>query len=204
MTRHAPQEQRVAEILRAARRVFIEKGFQDARMTDVASEAGLSKGAVYFYFESKRALFEALVEQEHIRANAILEKVLATIPEDAPGEGFVNMLEGILGHLLTMRSPRFFLIMAEMSARDSEIAAKFIEVHRELLDRIEEVVRKGIDAGVLAPVDPRVVAQILKSCSDGLAYERAVGAEPEGDQEALARSVVQIFLHGMLPAPQAG
>ena len=201
MTRHAPQEQREAEILRAARKVFIEKGFRDARMDEVAKAAGLSKGAVYFYFSSKKAVFEALVEQEHIRANRILDELLVQIPESTPADVFVQMLETILGHLLSMRSPRFFLIMAEMSARDTELASKLRDVHERMIDRIGEIVSVGIDSGALRPVDPRVVAQILKSCSDGLAYERAYGADPTGDHEALARQVVQVFLHGMLPQP---
>lgn len=200
MTRHAPQEQREAEILRAARKVLIQKGFQDARMEDVARAAGLSKGAVYFYFSSKRALFEALVEQEHTRANRILDELLQ-VPDKAPSDVFVAMLEHILGHLLTMRSPHFFLIMAEMSARDPELAAKLRAVHERMIDRIGKIVQVGVDAGALRPVDPRVVAQILKSCSDGLAYERAYGADPAGDHEALARQVIQVFLHGMLPQP---
>ncbi|MCP4809436.1 MAG: TetR/AcrR family transcriptional regulator [Proteobacteria bacterium] len=201
MTRHAPQEQREGEILRAARKVFIAKGFQDTRMEDVAKAAGLSKGAVYFYFSSKKILFEALVEQEHTRANRILDEILVQVPETAPAEAFIAMLEHILGHLLTMRSPHFFLIMAEMSARDTELASKLRAVHERMIDRIGEIVAVGIEAGALRPVDPRVVAQILKSCSDGLAYERAYGAEPGGDPVALAKQVVQVFLHGMLPQP---
>jgi AcrR family transcriptional regulator len=200
MTRHAPQQQREAEILRAARKVLVEKGYRDARMEDVARAAGLSKGAVYFYFDSKRALFTALVEQEHRQAAAILDEVVQHV-ESSPAELLVEMLESILGHLMKMRSPRFFLIMAELSARDPELGATWKQVHESLLDRIEAIIAHGVEAGVLRPVNPRVVATVLKACSDGLACERAMGADPEGDPDQVARDVIQLYLHGMIPQP---
>ena len=200
MTRHAPQEQREAEILRAARKVLVEKGYRQARMDDIAKAAGLSKGAVYFYFDSKGALFNALIEQEHRRAEAILEEVLQHV-ETSPGELLIEMLENILGHLMTMRNPRFFLIMAELSARDPELGETWKAVHERLLDRIEAIITRGVEAGVLRPVNPRVVASVLKACSDGLACERAMGADPQGDPELVARDVVQLYLHGMIRQP---
>ena len=65
MTKHLSEAERRSQILRAARAVFIEKGFLAARVEDVAKRASLSKGAVYFYFSSKRDLFMALVQEEH-------------------------------------------------------------------------------------------------------------------------------------------
>ena len=61
MTKHLSETERRAQILRAARSVFIEKGYLAARVEDVAKQAGMSKGAVYFYFSSKRELFLALM-----------------------------------------------------------------------------------------------------------------------------------------------
>lgn len=52
------------EILRAAARVFDAKGYALARMDDVVSETGLTKGAVYFHFKSKAALAHAVVDDQ--------------------------------------------------------------------------------------------------------------------------------------------
>ncbi|MCX6004712.1 MAG: helix-turn-helix domain containing protein [Chloroflexi bacterium] len=49
-------------ILRAAREVFKERGYENAHMDDIARLAGIAKGTVYLYFESKLALLEALVD----------------------------------------------------------------------------------------------------------------------------------------------
>ena len=54
------KEERSPEILDAALACFSEKGFAATRMDDVAARAGISKGTIYLYFDSKEALFKAL------------------------------------------------------------------------------------------------------------------------------------------------
>lgn len=57
------KEARPAEIAAAAFEVFAEKGFAAARLDDIAAAAGVSKGALYLYFETKQDIFEAVVKQ---------------------------------------------------------------------------------------------------------------------------------------------
>lgn len=56
-------EARPDEVLDAALALFVEKGFAATKVEDVATRAGLSKGAVYLYFASKDALLEAIVRR---------------------------------------------------------------------------------------------------------------------------------------------
>src|SRR3979490_775938 len=60
--RRAPA-QRPGEIIDAALALFVEKGFAATRLDDVALRAGLSKAAIYLYFEDKTALFQGVVRQ---------------------------------------------------------------------------------------------------------------------------------------------
>lgn len=57
------KEARPGEILEAALDLFAEKGFAATKLTEVAERAGVSKGTVYLYYESKEALFKALVKE---------------------------------------------------------------------------------------------------------------------------------------------
>src|SRR5215469_12027017 len=57
------KDARPAEILDAALKVFAEKGFAGARMEDIASRAGVTKGTIYLYFENKEAVFKTLVRE---------------------------------------------------------------------------------------------------------------------------------------------
>ncbi len=200
MTRHLPQAEREEQILRAARKVFVEKGFENARMTDVASAAGLSKGAVYFYFDSKQALIRALAAQEHVRANAILDEVLAHRDLSAK-QNFQDLLRQLLHHLLSLRyPPRFFLLIGELATRDEALRANFLETHERLMERIIQVIDQGIEDGTFRKVDPHVVAAVLKASSDGLTLERAIGANPRGEPEHIIQETVDLFLNGILPA----
>ena len=72
-------EARPAEILAAALEVFAERGFQAARLEEVAKRAGVSKGALYLYFETKADLFRAVVT-DAISPNLEHVKALASAP----------------------------------------------------------------------------------------------------------------------------
>jgi AcrR family transcriptional regulator len=61
--RRRRKDERPAELMAAALELFVEKGFAATRLDDVAARAGVSKGTLYLYFDSKEALFKAVVEQ---------------------------------------------------------------------------------------------------------------------------------------------
>ncbi len=63
MTRHRTKEERRDQIISAAISCFSEKGYYEASMDDIAKEANLSKGSLYWHFKSKRELFQSLVER---------------------------------------------------------------------------------------------------------------------------------------------
>src|SRR5215831_9220648 len=72
------KEARPSEILEAALAVFAEKGFAASRMSDIADRARVSKGTIYLYFESKEAVFRALVREMLVpRLNEAAELVRA-------------------------------------------------------------------------------------------------------------------------------
>ncbi|MFY9326538.1 MAG: TetR/AcrR family transcriptional regulator [Georgfuchsia sp.] len=60
--RQRRKEARPSELLAAALDLFVEKGFAATRLDDVAARAGVSKGTLYLYFDSKASLFKAVVE----------------------------------------------------------------------------------------------------------------------------------------------
>ena len=135
------EEQRRAKlqaILDAALDVFAEKGFADTRLDDVALRAGVAKGTLYLYFESKQALFEALI-RSGIAApiEAMEEKVLAL---DLPAEATLRMLFAFLRQevLATRRKEIVRLILSE-AGRFPEIAALY---HREVMSRGMRLLRR--------------------------------------------------------------
>ena len=61
--RQRRKEARPAELLSAALDLFVERGYTATKLDDVAAMAGVSKGTLYLYFDSKEALFKAVIEQ---------------------------------------------------------------------------------------------------------------------------------------------
>jgi AcrR family transcriptional regulator len=84
---------RPSEIVQAAYQVFSEKGFASARLDDIARRAGVSKGALYLYFETKQDLFKAVVKD-------------AVAPNIGTIEAFALGFPGPVEQLLRLMMPR--------------------------------------------------------------------------------------------------
>src|SRR5213592_5031135 len=78
-------EQTRARLLDAAKEIFEENGFLEARISDIAERAGLSHGAFYHYFDSKEQIFREIAEAMDDRLNAPLgDVVLAPSSQTTP------------------------------------------------------------------------------------------------------------------------
>ncbi len=200
MTKHLSEAERKSQILRAARAVFIEKGFLAARVEDVAKRASLSKGAVYFYFSSKRELFMALVQEEHEQTYSFLD--------DAEEDGrpaavkLLDLGQKYLDYFAGLKSPpRFFLMMCEQGIRDDEIREECQAVHERFVDASARILAQGMAEGSFREADPHAVAQLLKALIDGMAGQSAIGIRP--NKERLSSNGIELILRGIL-APGAG
>ncbi len=71
------KEARPSELTAAALDLFVEKGFAATRLEDVAARAGVSKGTLYLYFDSKEALFKAVIQEGIVPAVEAGEALLA-------------------------------------------------------------------------------------------------------------------------------
>lgn len=199
MTRHQSEAERRSQIMRAARAVFIDKGFMAARMQDVARRARLSKGALYFYFASKRDLFYALVEEEQRVTLSFLERAEedgrpATIKLLDLGRQYLDYFAGL------KTPPRFFLLMTEMAIRDEEIRDRVQEIHQRFVRQLADIIAQGQAQGEFGDIDPMAVAQLLKAFVDGLAGQSAVGIRP--DVERLSTDGIRLIFVGLGLTPR--
>ncbi len=194
MTRHLPEQARREQILGAARRCFIENGYHPTRMDDIAKAAGLSKGGVYFHFKSKQDVFNCLVDEEFARSMTFLRDVHEG---DRPiGE----KMQRIGAHFLEYfnqapDAPRFFVVMGEMALRDTDLAAKLVEMQSALIHEVTRLVEQGIAEGIFRPVDASAVAALLKAIVDGVEGLNALGY-PLDAPRYLAASL-DLLMHGL-------
>ena len=166
-------------------------------MEDIAKRAQLSKGAVYFYFGSKRELFHALVDEEHANTVRFLEEA-ASDPRSGP-EKLIEVGIRYLDYFAGLKSPpRFFMIMTEMAIRDDEIRARVNQIHDRFVKEVAKLIQDGIDVGVFRDLDPEAVSIMLKAFIDGLAGQAAVGIRP--DVQRLSADGVRLILEGLIQA----
>jgi AcrR family transcriptional regulator len=152
-THRRRKEARPAELTAAALELFVEKGYAATRLDDVAALAGVSKGTLYLYFDSKEALFKAVVREGLLPALAEGEKLVARFAGNSEellrevGSGMWQMI----GAQRIGGIPK--LIFAE--ARNFPEIARFY--HQEVILRgtalIRSVIARGMASGEFRQVD---------------------------------------------------
>ena len=153
------------QILGGARKVFLAQGFDGASMGEIARTAGVSKGTLYVYFDSKEQLFEAIA-QEACAAQA--EGVFSLDPADHDVEAALTRLgRGFVEFLCRPGGMSPVRTVISISERMPEIGKQFYEAGpargRELVRRYLEA---QVAAGILAIADcDLAAAQFLESCS---------------------------------------
>jgi len=159
--RQRRKEARPAELLAAALEVFADKGFAAARMDDIAQRAGVSKGTVFLYYESKQALFRAVVEDAVVPHIVSGEALVEASSEEDPAVLLRNLL---LRYWNVLADPRLEglprLIMAE-AGNFPELASFY---HENVIVRARtlfiNVLEHGIQTGVFRPCDPAVMCRL--------------------------------------------
>jgi len=158
--RRRPSE-RPTEILEAALEVFAERGLAGARVEDIASRAGVSKGTVYLYFSGKEELFREAVQDKVTRT---LEGLAAATPAGRPTERLHGFIQAYWTHL---RRPHFAslyrLIMAELHQFPELTRFYAEEVSGRVIDLLAELIAEGVDSGAFRPTDPHVAARMIVS-----------------------------------------
>lgn len=155
------KEARPEEITAAALELFVERGFANTRLDDVASRAGISKGTLYLYFENKEELFKAVVREALV---ARLVEFRSHI-EQFQGSSF-ELLKLVfktwwerIGSTPISGIPK--LIISE-AGNFPEIARFYVEeVIRPGRETLAAVIRRGIERGEFRDVDPGTMAHLL-------------------------------------------
>jgi AcrR family transcriptional regulator len=195
MTKHKSQDERRGQILTAAKTCFIRNGYANTRVDDIANEAALSKGGVYFHFKSKRAILDALYEQQRAETMAVVSGVNAANHD--PAEQLRALAVGLLLHFNRAEDQRKFLIvLAEMGIRDPDLHQSIRDAHQRYVDALTSQIANGVELGTFRKVDPRQTALLLKMIIDGIEQGLALGYDI--DVNALLPAGLDVLLGGLL------
>lgn len=168
-------------ILGAARGVFEARGFNDTRMSDVATAAGVSHGTVYVYFDSKEALLSEIIDGVLSEAAAYLR--VADISDlaariEAANERYLRVYD---------RNARLLQVVEQVATSDDSFAERLNAFRARHVRRVAETIRDLQDAGDIADdVDAAVAAAALSAMVEGYA-RHATDISTNNANETLTR-----------------
>jgi AcrR family transcriptional regulator len=158
------------ELLAAAASVIRERGLENARVADVAEEAGTSGPSVLYYFASKAELLtEALTTAEERFYEDFTVELDAI---ESARERLVHTVESMTGE--GDYDAALWMELWARALRDSELAATRADLDARWRRTIEGVVRYGQERGEFGPADPNEFAVMLGALLDGLAVQIAL------------------------------
>lgn len=187
-----------SRILASAYRVFSDLGFSGASLDQIAEDAGLTKGAVYWHFSSKNDLFLALFDLRLSKLNDIMPDMSQlAIDVDNPQETLTALLEAQLAFALAdPHWPRLYLEFLAQS-RDADIQQKLTAALQSIQHQTGELIRYLQEAGLISrQIQAGTLASLFISILDGIVLGRLCNAQPEPVQ-VLAKEIANILYNGI-------
>lgn len=168
-------------ILDAAATLFAEQGVSRTTLQHIATAAGVTRGAIYWHFEDKGAMFNAMME----RAAMPLESAMALLDQPDSADPLGDLREyAVCVFRLTVDDPEarrtFEIATLKMEYTDEMTAVRERRAQNqaEWIRRTESRVRLGIKIGQIKPtVKPRAVALGMWALMDGLIRNWLIGPE---------------------------
>lgn len=178
------------EIITACLPLFVENGFHETSMQQVAAAAGLGKSTLYDYFQTKDEILVFLVEEKVAgftqRTNEILQRA----------ESVVEKLRQImLMHLEYMTQNKSFYIKLtlEIMRLGQESQARIQAKRHAYQDIIRELVEQGIREGAFRPVDPMLAARLLYTAISPLVFT----SRPTGTPHEMMEEAFEMLMRGI-------
>jgi AcrR family transcriptional regulator len=191
------------EIVEAAMEVFAERGFAAARLDEIAVRAGVSKGTLYLYFETKEALFRAVV-QSHVTPGLTQIRQYVETFEGSFEEFVTSLLTLAAERIASSRAPAVAKIVVGESKNFPDLARIwYAEVITPTMAVISEHIRRAQAKGEVKAGDPELYAlSITAPVVMGMLFREIFGAIDvfSLDLSALAAQHSRLIAAGMVMA----
>ena len=187
------------ELLERAAELFAERGFSRTTLQDVADTVGLTRAALYHYFDSKEALLTTLVEGiTAARVNDV--KAIRYDPTLAAPAQLAAVTRAMAVNVAT-HAARFRLLLLSENELPAALAARHARGRREILKLLVELFEDGCASGAFHPADPHLAAFALL----GMCNWIAMWFKPDQKMsaEAVAEQYVAMAQAAFCAAPTA-
>lgn len=182
-------------IIRAATKVFAEKGFFQARVSEIAREARVADGTIYIYFDNKDDILISLFEEQ---MQIVLDNMLAQLA--GVSDPVEKLRRFALIHLKLIEENKSMAEIIQVELRQS---SKFMKDYKnekffQYLDLIGEIIREGQEQGVFKEeIIPGVAKRAFFGALDEMSRFWVLSSRKEYDIKTAADQISDYFLNGI-------
>jgi AcrR family transcriptional regulator len=190
------RESRRAAVLKVARQIFSRKGYHATSINDLIEGAAIARGTFYLYFESKRAIFDELLDGLFTTLQAQVRRIEVGPDAPPPEEQMNATVDRVLETLFDNREMARILLR-EAVGIDSDFDRKLFDFY----GRIEAMIVGGLDTGrrigLVRPCDANVVARCILGSVKEVVHWAFVEQDPMSiDIKRMGREMIVYTLQG--------
>ena len=193
-------EDRREQIIDAAMRTFSQKGYARATNKDIAREAGITPGLIYHYFESKEALFKAIIEgRSPLKLVNSFSLQVLTMPPEIFLPALILQVLGIVEEEKFVQLVR--VIFPEV-VYNPKITPMVTAVLQQVLGFLTTYFASKMESGELRQADPGLASQVFLGSVMAFVLRRQILRDPLAlayTREQIAGVVTETVLKGMAP-----
>ncbi len=152
--REKERENRRSAILKAARKLFFDRGFKSVTVDNIAAKAEVSKGSVYLYFKSKEEIYTQILINDNIVAFEDLKNKFSA--KEAPAaELLLEYADNYINYFLNdnelFRILMTFMLHADDMILTDEQNSQLLQTTNDNIHFVSEILQKGVDSGEFLP-----------------------------------------------------
>jgi len=183
------------KIINAATRIFARKGFFQAKISDIAREAGVADGTIYLYFDNKDDILISLFEEQ---MKAVLDNMIGKLSGET--DPVRKLQQFALTHLSLIEENKSVAEIIQVELRQS---SRFMKEYKNeqfarYLDLIADIIREGQQKGVFAhDVIPGIAKRAFFGALDEMSRFWVLSSRKEYDIRTAAQQISSYFLRGI-------
>ena len=191
------RNERRAQVLRHAKRIFARKGYHRTNVADIIARARIARGTFYLYFENKKDLFEELLEQVVSELSTRILRLKVGPGQASPVEQLRDNLRRVVGFVLHERELTDILLNHSVGF-DRELDVKI----REFYERIAQLIQRSLDLGIEMNLVRKCDTRAVSYCILG-GIKEVVGVlsrTRSKDTDLLVQEILDFGLRGVARA----
>ena len=190
------QIQRKEQIMDAALKVIISKGYDNSRIDDIVDISSMSKGAIYWYYKSKKEVYLNLVNYWVIKYSTVINHIIEE--DDSPADQLKDVFEYFI--LQYEQDPSAFKALVEfwsLAGRDKDFQKKLDKVYSKFLEFLERIINKGVKSGEFKNLDVRITALSIMVNIEGIIWFTLFDAHGLSAREYI-NTITNFILSGLI------